>query len=396
MRQLAKGGNTDIGTMVTTAELHSTDGLVTFTALVVGPDGVARSEPCAAVRALPAGGDGEPERIEVDPAALPADADRVVLVAQAAGPVPQVLVRALQEGAEPIEFRPPPLTGGERALLLAELYRRGPAWKLRAIGQGYADGTAGLAADFGLPPAALSGVQTAPAPSEAAPPPAPAGAGAVSLDKGGRASISLAKQDTGPAVTATLEWDGGSDRRRRKGADLDLYALFVPAARAVRGAHDPGTLITSRQARQEAKDPAAGEAVSYEDLGSLTEAPFIRLDGDAKEPGAETVRIARPAEQGYVLFCAYSAVSNGFGSFRSFGARVVVSDGCGSTVTVPLFEDTKTRYWVAIALADFTTPGTVALRHIEAYSGRMTERRPVLHADGTIEMNAGPVKFKGR
>ncbi|MGW5639901.1 CAP domain-containing protein [Streptomyces sp. NPDC003832] len=35
-------------------------------------------------------------------------------------------------------------------LLLAELYRRGGGWKLRALGQGYADGLAGLARDFGV------------------------------------------------------------------------------------------------------------------------------------------------------------------------------------------------------------------------------------------------------
>ncbi|MFJ7078732.1 hypothetical protein [Streptomyces sp. NPDC098781] len=37
-----------------------------------------------------------------------------------------------------------------------------------------------------------------------------------------------------------------------------------------------------------------------------------------------------------------------------------------------------------------------AIHHVEAYSVRMTERRPVLHADGTIGMNAGPVEFKRR
>ncbi|MFC7512305.1 TerD family protein [Streptomyces thermocarboxydus] len=35
-------------------------------------------------------------------------------------------------------------------LLLAEIYRRGGGWKLRALGQGYADGLAGLARDFGV------------------------------------------------------------------------------------------------------------------------------------------------------------------------------------------------------------------------------------------------------
>ncbi|MFI6286495.1 TerD family protein [Streptomyces sp. NPDC051018] len=40
--------------------------------------------------------------------------------------------------------------GPESAFLFGELYRRGSAWKFRAIGQGYESGLAGLATDFGI------------------------------------------------------------------------------------------------------------------------------------------------------------------------------------------------------------------------------------------------------
>lgn len=234
--------------------------------------------------------------------------------------------------------------------------------------------------------------------------------GRISLDKGARAAISMDKQDRELAIEAALEWDGGDANRRKRGADLDLYALFVPASRAVRGVKPAGTLVKSGHTPQgEAVRPENGavrsgeqptgavdraNVVYYKNLGSLKEKPYIQLDGDSKVPGREAIRISRPDEQGYILLCAYSAVSNGFGSFRSFGAKAVISDGRGSTVTVPLFENTKTRYWVALALLDFTTDDGAAVRHIESYSGRMNERRPLLHIDGTIEMNAGPVEFK--
>jgi hypothetical protein len=83
----------------------------------------------------------------------------------------------------------------------------------------------------------------------------------------------------------------------------------------------------------------------------------------------------RPDQQGYVLLCGYSALSNGFGSFRSFGAKVVVTDDRGSTVTVPLFENTKTRYWVAIALIDFTSPDAASIHHSQE-ALRTGESRP--------------------
>ncbi|GIJ44478.1 hypothetical protein Val02_13640 [Virgisporangium aliadipatigenens] len=43
-----------------------------------------------------------------------------------------------------------PDTAGLTALVLGELYRRGPAWKFRAVGQGWSDGLAGLARTYGI------------------------------------------------------------------------------------------------------------------------------------------------------------------------------------------------------------------------------------------------------
>ncbi|GAA4662823.1 TerD family protein [Streptomyces youssoufiensis] len=475
MPELGKGGNTAVAAGRLVAALHAVGDVVDLSALLVAEDGRVRSDddmvfynqPAAesdAVRHLAADAAG-PERIEVDPTGLPADVDRVVLVgscdpddaSRTFRGVKQVTIRVEQPGAEPIVFHQPDLTDGERAVLLAEIYRRGPGWKLRAIGQGYANGLAGLATDYGIavaedaesdnaevdvdadadatsgPPVPAPAPTTTPDPAASPAPaqsPAPARAnlrkpplGSISLDKGGRTAIDLDKHDRELVVEAALEWDGGSERRRKLGADLDLYALFVPASKALRGPKAPGTLVkaghqpqgdplvTPSDAEPDQAEPPGkskkaknsrnkqakgGEAVYYKHLGSLKARPYIRLDGDARAPGRESVRIVRPDEQGYVLLCAYSAVSNGYGSFRSFGAKVVITDGRGSTVTVPLFENTTTRYWVAIALIDFGSPDGAAIHHIEAYSARMTERRPVLHVDGTVEMNGGPVEFKRR
>ncbi|MFD5424882.1 TerD family protein [Streptomyces sp. NPDC127084] len=429
MPELAKGGNIAVGDGAVFAELHAVGATLDLSALLVAADGKVRSDddlvfynqPSAesgAVWHVAADEEGA-ERIEMDPARLPADVDRVVLVASCDPDDPgrtfhevkDVLIRASQLGAEPVNFRPPALTDGERAVLLMELYRRGEGWKLRAIGQGYANGLAGLATDFGIEVAAEEPTgelaEEVPVPMAAAPPAPPMSLrkpplGKISLEKGSQVSMSLDKADRELVVTATLEWDGGSEQRRRKGADLDLYALFVPASKAIRGEQPPGTLVSGKKRSAPAPDTdtakkgKGADVVYYKRLGSRKNRPFIHLDGDARVPGRETLRIVRPDQQGYVLLCAYSAVSNGFGSFRSFGAKVVVTDDRGSTVTVPLYENTKTRYWVAIALVDFTDPDGAAIHQVEAYSGRMTERRPVLHADGTIEMNAGPVEFKRR
>lgn len=200
---------------------------------------------------------------------------------------------------------------------------------------------------------------------------------AISLTKGGAATINLAK-DTAATVTAHLDWNGGSTLRRAKGADLELYALYVPANAVTAPGH--------------ARQP--GHAIYWRNLGSRNQPPHIHHHGDSLTPGRETVTINQPNAQGYVLICAYSAVSNGAGSFKSYDARAVVTDGAGQCVTVPLYDNNNSSYWVAIALIDFTTPGRVAISQAETYSRPGSEARPVLYSDGTFAMDAGPVEFK--
>ncbi|CAN3978916.1 TerD family protein [Kitasatospora purpeofusca] len=292
------------------------------------------------------------------------------------------------------------MNGGESVTVLVELYRRQGEWKVRAVGQGWASGLAGLAADFGIvvddsgpapapPPAGPLRQRPAPAGRTAPPVPArspsaapvhtPAPLGKVALDKGGQATINMRKDDPHLVVTASLERNGGSANRRRAGADLDLCALHVPRS-----------LVTPKGPRPNRSE----QVVYYRQLGSPFAPPYIALDGDARTPGRETVTIRRPDLLGFVLICAYSAVENGTGSFKSYGARAVVTDGCGSTVTVPLFNNRNLSYWVAIALIDFTVPGGIEIRHVEKCSGNHQEARPMLFSNGNFRMSTGPVEFK--
>ncbi|GAA4988151.1 hypothetical protein GCM10023205_68840 [Yinghuangia aomiensis] len=398
---------------------------VDVSALLLGADGKVRGDAdmvffnnpesaCGAVRFT-----GRPgaARIDIDPKALPADVERVALVAavdvdavpgttfaQVAG-----LHAAAAAGVETFAFAVPDLDRGETAAVLAEVYRRGADWKIRAVGQGYASGLAGVATDFGVDVGEEPAAET-PAPAAAAPvaepaPTPPVSLGKIDLAKGAKATISFDKRDDSATVVATLEWDGGSESRREQGADLDLYALFVPAAAVVDvsdatigvrlgGKHGGKLPRPLKKLAGEARDKPKRGAVYWNHLGYLTRDPHIALDKDAKKPGIETVRITRPQDQGFVLICAYSAVGNGIGSFKSYGAKAVVTDGRGSTVTAPLYDDNDTSYWVAIALVDFTADQGVAIHHVEAYSDRSSEQRPVLFPDGSFAMDQGPIEFK--
>jgi stress response protein SCP2 len=66
--------------------------------------------------------------------------------------------------------------GPEKALLLVEVYRRQGAWKVRAVGQGYATGLAGIATDFGISvddPGPSTPAAPPPPPMPSSPPPPP-------------------------------------------------------------------------------------------------------------------------------------------------------------------------------------------------------------------------------
>jgi len=114
------------------------------------------------------------DTLTVDPAGLRPGATRVTVVVSAADPgtalggLPAPTLQVSGPGGRPLARFTPARPQRETVLLLAELYRRGTGWKLRALGQGYADGLAGLARDFGVDVA-----DDAPSAGPASPLPAP-------------------------------------------------------------------------------------------------------------------------------------------------------------------------------------------------------------------------------
>ncbi|MFE4061035.1 CAP domain-containing protein [Streptomyces sp. NPDC059096] len=172
--------------------------LVTGDSGKVGGDGdfVFYNQPSApGVRLLPGGG------IRVDPRGLRAGASRLTVVVSAADPatplgaLPAPAMTVTGPGPGVLARFAPARPTHETVLLLAEVYRRGPGWKLRALGQGYADGLAGVARDFGVEVAEEPAGPGAPAGSVPAAPSAPPPAGTAAefdaLVRGRRRSAGL-------------------------------------------------------------------------------------------------------------------------------------------------------------------------------------------------------------
>ena len=253
MQTLSKGANAPLPGDVVTVEV-SCSSPVDVSALLLTEQGRVRSDDDMIFYNQPtgpgvqhrAGAGGSPDSVVLTLDAVPPGIDKVVVTASLDGSGPatfgavgQLVARVLDGAGSPaVEFGVSGLSS-ETALVCVEVYRRAGAWKVRAVGQGYADGLAGIATDFGITvddapvapaatPAPAAPVPAAAAPaaamSSAAPP-----AGRVNLDKG---RVSLAKQQTvslvktgAPALTRVrmgLGWDPA-----RRGADVDLDASVI-------------------------------------------------------------------------------------------------------------------------------------------------------------------------
>ncbi|GGY19222.1 TerD family protein [Streptomyces anulatus] len=201
------------------------------------------------------GGGSAPDAIVVDTAAVPPGIEKIVVTASpdAAGQTfqgvePTATVRNADDGSALATFTPPQL-GAETALVVIEIYLRNGAWKARAVGQGYANGLAGIATDFGVsveepaapvaPPAPVAPAPVAapvdpriapPAPAAPpAPPAAPAGSGKINLDKG---RVNLQKNQTvslvkgGAPLLSRVRMGLGWEPAFR-GKDIDLDASVI-------------------------------------------------------------------------------------------------------------------------------------------------------------------------
>ncbi|MGW5636185.1 TerD family protein [Streptomyces sp. NPDC003832] len=204
------------------------------------------------------GGGTAPDAIVVDTAAVPPGIEKIVVTASpdAAGQSfqgiePTATIRNADDNSVLATFTPPQL-GTETALVIVEVYLRNGAWKARAVGQGYANGLAGIATDFGVsveepapaqtPAAPATPPQPAaqpapPQPTTATPPPPSApptagagiGAGKINLDKG---RVSLQKNQTvslikgGRPLLSQVKMGLGWEPAYR-GKDIDLDASVI-------------------------------------------------------------------------------------------------------------------------------------------------------------------------
>ncbi|QNP72694.1 TerD family protein [Streptomyces roseirectus] len=98
---------------------------------------------------------GDEDRISFDLTAVAPGVERIVVAASryggaGFGELEELKVTLADGSGEGLAGFAIEDAGTVSAIIFGELYRRGEEWKFRAVGQGYASGLAGLAADFGV------------------------------------------------------------------------------------------------------------------------------------------------------------------------------------------------------------------------------------------------------
>jgi tellurium resistance protein TerD len=106
-------------------------------------------------------GEGDDEAIKVNLAAVPTAVEKIVFPvsiydaearSQNFGQVRNAFIRIVNQmdNRELARYDLTEDASTETAMVFGELYRHGPEWKFRAVGQGYASGLRGIAQDFGV------------------------------------------------------------------------------------------------------------------------------------------------------------------------------------------------------------------------------------------------------
>ncbi|WP_370246480.1 TerD family protein [Nocardioides sp.] len=217
---------------------------------------------------------GPPAGLSAVVGSIPAEVATVLVIATGFSSAPTAHLVA-DDGAVVATVTPASLAG-ETALVMAQLYRRDGAWKVRALAQGYRGGLAELSSVYGAP-APDASAPPPPPPTTAAPAPIPTPSPTPSpAPSAGPAPVSAVPPDLDPVRQVSMILDDASrttasrestERFAREQLERDLERIVGDPALRVGPAAD-----AARAAAQQQHDRLVGQARDRHatDLAQLT------------------------------------------------------------------------------------------------------------------------------
>jgi tellurite resistance protein TerA len=185
--------------------------------------------------------------------------------------------------------------------------------------------------------------------------------GSINLTKGSIVTI-----EKTPVIKARTTWSSSTD--------YDLYALVLLRD----GTQKYVSTFGSKDDRKPTMSILNGAVRHLGDVGR-----------GAAGLAEEIIEIKLTDEIEAVVPIAYSAQSNGTGSFKQYQVSLSIDNNAGTEVTVDASNANsgKTIYTVAIGIIR-NTPNGVVIEHLEAYSKPGSENRPAF-VKGVLTMDAG-------
>lgn len=193
--------------------------------------------------------------------------------------------------------------------------------------------------------------------------------GAISLDKGQRVTIEKTR-----GISASVSFS--------KSTDYDVYAVILDKS---------GKEYVCSTFGSDAQPNPTDNVLGVRHLGDV-------VRGGASDLNVETLEVTLSDDIDQIAVVAYSAQSNGTGSFRKYKVSMTVDNGQGTTVTVDADQanSNDTVYTCVPAIIRNGADGVV-IERVEMYSKPGSENRPSFKkkglfgkgGDGDLVMDAG-------
>ncbi|MBU3128014.1 TerD family protein [Clostridium tagluense] len=278
----------------------------------------------------------------------------------------------IQVGSDVIQLIPSSFTT-ENGIVVTELYLRSGSAKAKAVWKGFAAGLDGLCLNYGVEVEAEEKQPVQPVKSVVN---LKKTSGKVNLSKGEK-PILIEKTTQ---ITASVSWDSGTDYDiyalvyTKSGKQIDV-AMFGAKGVPVLQNFDNGTV-------EHMGDVGRGKKLGW---------------GKAKKEVSktETIKMRFNDDIIAVVPVAYSAQSNGSGSFHKYKVSMCIDNNAGTEVTISAENaNNNNGIYTCVPGMLLNTPDGVIIKPIEMYSTQGSENRPKLEegADGNIEivMDKGP------
>lgn len=207
--------------------------------------------------------------------------------------------------------------------------------------------------------------------------------GAINLTKGQRVEI-----DSSELIVASITWPPATDYdvfaliRYRDGRTEAVSAFGTTDAPKFSLASADGSV---RHLGDVGRSGAAGGRKKSSWFGGGRAAA-----GESAPMAVERIEIRPHAQIAAIVPVAYSAQSNGTGSFRRYQVSMSLDNGRGTTVQVDATNaDANDQIYSCVPGIILITDSGVVIDSLELYSAPGSERRPTIGPDLSVQMDTG-------